>query len=227
MTSWTRANVNILLLLACFVGSSFAFVVSPPLTYSRVSEPTSLSLPHSTTTINSSSNTRLYFFFGGGNDDSQSKDKELAFYPKLATSANADVKFESLATFISTWAQKFEDDRKGMGLTTPVKIKSTLEEEAEDDGTVVEQAGVRIVFQPTKTGYKSKKEENKKEDGEKKKKGPPKEGGVQLRVIKLDSGEVQLKARRCDIDEDTTIKEMSEEAIVHELKEAVDAWKKQ
>lgn len=173
---------------------------------------------------------RLFFF---GNKEADTKEKELAFFPKLATS-NTDVKFESLVGFITTWSQKFEDDRKGMGLSTPVKIKASLEELGESDGNIVEEGGVQILFKATKTGdtYKNKKEEDAEEEGareakKKKKKGPPKEGGVEIRVEKLANGEVQLRARRCEVDEDTTIKEMSEEAILSELKAAVDAWKKQ
>ena len=52
------------------------------------------------------------------------------------------------------------------------------------------------------------------------------EGGVEIRVEKLSNGEFQLTARRCDTDEDTMVKEMSEQAIVSELKQAFDAWKK-
>jgi len=186
-------------------------------------------------TTRTPSSSRLNFFFGDGNDETSNKDKELASFPKLATS-NSDVKYDSLVNFITAWSQKFEDDRKGMGLTTPVKITPTLEErEGEEiDETVVERAGVRIIFQPTKTGYKSKNEEKAASEGggggedqpQKKKKGPPKEGGVEICVEKLSNGEVQLRARRCDTDEDTMVKEMSEEAIISQLKHAVDAWKK-
>ena len=170
---------------------------------------------------------RLNLFFGKNEPDT--KEKELVFYPKLAT-ANADVKFESMVGFIETWSKKFEEDRKGMGLTTPVKVEASLEDESEPIPDLVEAKGVRILFQPTKTTYKSRKEEDavEKDEGEtKKKRGPPKEGGVQIRVEKLTNGEVQLRAARCNIDEDTMIKEMSEEVIVSQLKQAVDAWKKQ
>lgn len=169
--------------------------------------------------------TKLHFFFG--NDDDK-ETKQLAFFPKLATT-NTDVKFESLTNFIETWSQKFEDDRKGMGLTTPVKVLPLVQGELEDN--VEEAGGVRIVFQPTKTSYKSKEEEDSAREGggggDKKKKNPPKEGGVELRVERLSNGEVQLEAKRCEVDEDTMIKEMSEETIVSKLKQAIDAWKKQ
>ena len=186
-------------------------VLSPGPCHGR---PVSLTFPRSREA------SRLFLFFG--KEEVDTKDKELVSFPKLATS-NTDVKFESLAGFITTWSQKFEDNRKEMGLTTPVKVTNTLEEREEDD-SVAEQAGVRILFQATKTGYKNKKEEDASKTGDKKKKAP-KEGGVEIRVQKLANGEVQVKARRCDTDEDTMIKEMSEEAIVSQLKKAVDAWK--
>jgi hypothetical protein len=44
---------------------------------------------------------------------------------------------------------------------------------------------------------------------------------------KLSSGDIQVRARRCDIDEDTMIKEMSEQAIINELQTAIDVWKKE
>lgn len=175
--------------------------------------------------------TKLYLFFGN-KETTDTKDKELAYFPKLATS-NTNVKYESLSGFIATWSRKFEEDRKGMGLTTPVKISSFLEEGGDDEqlsADLIERSGVRIIFQPTKTGYNSKKEEDSRErgdgDSDKKKKGPPKEGGVEISVEKMSNGEVQLTARRCETDEDTTIKEMSEEAIISQLKKAIDAWKK-
>lgn len=212
-------------------GSSHAFQSPLPQSRQRVLSPASrLYRTEAFTASHNRDTSRLYFFFGG-NQEVDSKDKELVSFPKLAT-ANTDVKFESLSGFISTWSQKFEDDRKAMGLTTPVKVTNTLEEREEDDdnGDVAEEAGVRIIFQATKTGYKSKEEEDASKNGEgggKKKKGPPKEGGVEICVQKMTNGEVQLKARRCDTDEDTMVKEMSEEAIISQLKKAVDVWKKE
>ena len=61
----------------------------------------------------------------------------------------------------------------------------------------------------------------------KKKKKKKLEGGVEILVEKLVSGTVQVRARRCDFDEDTMIKEMSEETIVKELRKAVDVWKRE
>ena len=47
-------------------------------------------------------------------------------------------------------------------------------------------------------------------------------------VIKQGSDDkLQVLARRCNIDEDTMIKEMSEEAILNELKKAIRIWKEE
>lgn len=45
-------------------------------------------------------------------------------------------------------------------------------------------------------------------------------------VEKLADNEVRVRAVRCNCDEDTIIKEMSEEIILSKLKEAIDVWKK-
>jgi hypothetical protein len=178
--------------------------------------------------------TRLALVFGSNKDTaaSDSKEKELAFFPNLATATDT-IKFDSLTTFIAAWSQKLQDDRKGMGLTTPVKVLPLVQQNSADSSTstddaVEKQAGVRIVFQSTKTGYKSKSEEDQAREGsgEPRKRGPSKEGGVELLVERLASGKLQLRARRCEVDEDTMIKEMSEETIVNELKRAVETWKK-
>jgi hypothetical protein len=222
--------VLLALAVACPFCSSFAFVGPSVCAPRSTTLPGISELPFPTEC--SRIPTRLYLWGNTGTSISDSKEKELAFFPNLATTTD-NVKFESLSTFIATWSQKFEDDRKGMGLTTPVKIFPLLTPESADAGTeddkdVVAQGGVRIVFQSTKTGYKSKTEEDESREGggEQKKKGPAKEGGVELRVEKLASGKLQLRAIRCEIDEDTMIKEMSEETIINELKRAIESWKK-
>jgi hypothetical protein len=78
------------------------------------------------------------------------------------------------------------------------------------------------------TGYRSKTEEGdaprKKAEGDdskKKKKKEKKQGGVEILVEKLSFGGIRVRARRCDLDEDTMIKEMSEKAIIAELQTAI------
>eukprot|EP00568_Trieres_chinensis_P007980 CAMPEP_0183309332 /NCGR_PEP_ID=MMETSP0160_2-20130417/25020_1 /TAXON_ID=2839 ORGANISM="Odontella Sinensis, Strain Grunow 1884" /NCGR_SAMPLE_ID=MMETSP0160_2 /ASSEMBLY_ACC=CAM_ASM_000250 /LENGTH=130 /DNA_ID=CAMNT_0025473343 /DNA_START=369 /DNA_END=761 /DNA_ORIENTATION=+ len=127
----------------------------------------------------------------------------------------------------------FEDPKKS-GLTTPVKVFPS--DGVPDEEGVVSVSGVRLVFQATKTGnaYKSKDEEKaSKQDDEfgasdsSEVDEAKKEGGVEILVEKLNDGEVRVRARRCDLDEDTMIKEMSEENIINKLKEAINVWKKE
>jgi len=119
------------------------------------------------------------------------------------------------------------------------------EDSNDDDDNVaaVAKSGVKLIFKPAKTGsaYKSKEEEKATEEkvsgyndpsnDKKKKRKPKKEGGVQIVVEKIDDGKLLRKLRvrafRCEMDEDTIIKEMSEEAIISNLKKAMNAWKKQ
>ena len=51
-----------------------------------------------------------------------------------------------------------------------------------------------------------------------------KEGGVEVLVEKTVDGELRVRARRCNMDHKTIVKEMSEEVIVSNLKKAVKAW---
>eukprot|EP00980_Cylindrotheca_fusiformis_P006987 scaffold1469_cov119-Cylindrotheca_fusiformis.AAC.31 len=182
----------------------------------------------------SSSSSSLCMFgkiFGGSAEKVDKENGELAKYSKLGTLDNSDVKFQGLSDYIEKWSNLLENDPKGMGLTTPIKV---FPSKMEPDGElVVASSGVRLVFKSMDTGYKSKKEEDSKAEPDqdkksKNKKGKKKlEGGVEVLVEKLNSGEVRVRAQRCDVDEDTTIKEMSEEAILSELAKAIDVWKRE
>jgi hypothetical protein len=152
---------------------------------------------------------------------------DLAKYSSLPAE-----KYAALSEYIRLWADLFEDESKQrMGLTTPVKIfpSSSVAE------GVADSAGVRIVFQKTKTGdkYKSSKDEKAAESEsdddapKKKKKDARLEGGVQVLVERLDTGDMVVRATRSDFDEDTMIKEMSEETILSELKRAMDVWRRE
>ena len=164
--------------------------------------------------------------FGGNDDESQkSKDGDLALFTKLGES---DVQFNGLSDYLMKWAKLFETDPKGMGLTTPIRLLPSSNIETTD---VESFSGLRLVFQSTNTGYKSKKEEDEKSNEtnntKKKKKKEKLEGGVEVLVEKLISGTIQVRAKRCDFDEDTMIKEMSEETIIKELRKAIDVWKRE
>jgi hypothetical protein len=75
--------------------------------------------------------------------------------------------------------------------------------------------------------------DNDSSDGKtttKKKKEEPKEGGIEILVERLrkdQKEQLRVRARRCEVDEGTVIKEMSEETIINELSQAIDAWRKE
>jgi hypothetical protein len=119
--------------------------------------------------------------------------------------------YDALVEYVRQWAKLLEGSK---GLTTPVKVVTT------DDGA-------KILFKPKQTTYKSKSEERAAEEGttDNKKKAPMQEGGVEIWVEKKNN-EVVVQAKRCDMDEDTMIREMSEETIVDGLKKAMNVWKK-
>ena len=165
------------------------------------------------------------FLFGGifGGDDKPGSD-DLVFYPNLASS---DLKFDSLVDYLTQWAKLFEG--KGMGLTTPVSIRAASQNFLISDD-VAKVNGVEIVFQKVATGYEDKdKEEDEDGKDNNKEEKEVKQGGVAVIVeqLKDDSGSIQVRARRCEIDDDTMIKEMSEETILKELKKAISVWKKE
>lgn len=166
--------------------------------------------------------TTRHFLLGGLFGDDKKKTEgdhgELALYPIESN------KFESLADYLQQWAGMFEG--KGMGLTTPVTVRPVSSSNAK---------GVQILFLQVNTGYKDKdaakedKEDDytRQQDDNKKQQEQVKQGGVEVLVEKLPDDSVQVRARRCEMDDDTMIKEMSEETILKELKKALDVWKKQ
>jgi hypothetical protein len=149
-----------------------------------------------------------------------------------------DPRFEQLAAYVKEWSAKYEGDRKGTRLTTPVLVRNSRKGPSKFDG-VVSREGVRILFQTTNTGdrYKSASEDRAEErersapSSTKKSSGPAKiiskarkEGGVEILVEKTTGGELRVRARRCNMDHKTVVKEMSEEVILSSLKKAVKAW---
>lgn len=156
----------------------------------------------------------------------------------VSDDAILDPKFEQLSQYIQEWSATFEGDRKGTGLTTPVLVRKSRKPASKFDG-VVARSGVRILFQTTNTGdrYKSASEEKLEEKersggGTVKKSSKPlttktsKEGGVEVLVEKTTDGSIRVRARRCNMDHKTIVKEMSEGVIVKNLSRAVDAWLK-
>eukprot|EP00957_Ditylum_brightwellii_P129207 9854954-Ditylum_brightwellii.AAC.1 len=127
----------------------------------------------------------------------------------------------------------FEGGAKGTGLTTPVTVsESTLQPSASE--RVVARSGVKISFKSTNTGaaYMSADEERAAErersggasSSTPSKKKPKKEGGVEVLVEKTMSGELRVRARRCDMADDTILKELSEGVILKKLEKGVNVW---
>ena len=144
-----------------------------------------------------------------------------------------DVAFNSLSDYIQNkWIGLF--DNQNIKLTTPVTIEKFEVTNPSDDVDVA--SGVRLLFKKKKADYKSKQDEVKEEEQKqqqnkdkkrKKRDDEPKEGGVEIVVEKLSgNNKLRVRAKRCEVDEDTLIKEMSEETIIGELKTAIDVWKK-
>ena len=158
--------------------------------------------------------------------------------------------YESLLSYITLWSESYDSSssgtisKKGTGLTTPVIVRPSRQQPSIYYDGVTNRSGVRILFRPTNTGdrYKSATEERSDEktrntssssSGAAKKGGATvllpmskerKEGGVEVLVERTLSGTVRVRARRCNIDDKTIVKEMSEDVIISSLKKAMDAW---
>ena len=177
-----------------------------------------------------STTTSPLFLFDGLFTVEKDKD-DLVVYKNVGTGST---KYASLAEYVEQWAKFFETDNK---LTTPVKVRPLSSETQQEEETMGPNVanprrGVEIVFQNVPNrGYTDKdatdddKNNNKKD--KKKDKRNVKQGGVAILVEQLkEDDSVQVRAKRCEMDEDTMIKEMSEETILQELKKAIAVWKK-
>lgn len=170
-----------------------------------------------------SQSTALPMFGGmfGGSRSKLALDEPVTVYS--ASDDDTQVQFEGLSEYISEWANNMFTNG-GIKLTTPVVVEPVSSKDAR---------GVRLLFRDTSTGYKSKNEESESgkapsnDDPKNKKKSKKMQGGVEIVVEKTGAPGVQVLARRCEIDEDTIVKEMSEETILSELKQAIDVWKRE
>ena len=157
-----------------------------------------------------------------------------------AAENEVDRKYEELSAYVREWSTMFEDGAKGTGLTTPVSVSMSRRIPVESEGTSM-RSGIRLEFKKTNTGsaYQSKDEErafekentsgipsNKKVVTIKTSK-QAKEGGVEILVEKTTSGTLRVRARRCNMDDKTVVKELSEETIIKRVQEAIGVWSKQ
>lgn len=180
--------------------------------------------------------TRLDLFGNLFGSEKREDDEELGEHDlarishPLSPSDSPDVKFDSLSILVSEWSALFEGGAKGTGLTTPVTVERIEAREVGSD-EVAKIAGARLLFKKSKTGgrsaYRDKDDDGGEDGGSKKEEEPVKEGGVEVRVEQLTGGDLRVVASRCEFEEGTMFKEMSEGAIVDSLRKAVAAWKKE
>jgi hypothetical protein len=160
-----------------------------------------------------------------------------------SSKADLDKRHDRLVEFIREWSEMFEGGAKGTGLTTPVMLRQSHGDASEAEGTV-RRSGVRILFKQTNTGaaYKSKDEERSLErqqgsdlpakptgDGAtavQTKRKATKEGGVEVLVEETLDNDLRVRARRCNMDDGTVVKELSEQVIIKQLEKAVGVWQK-
>lgn len=174
------------------------------------------------------------FLDGLFGDSSNSEDGLLASYDINVDTKDVDIRFESLSDYITNkWINLFESGE--IKLTTPVKLlkgeNCIDQDDSSRSGNTVRSSRCRLVFQKVDSGYESDEEEEEAADSESKSPDEePKQGGVEIEVQMIsendDAKSLRVEARRCEIDENTMIKEMSEEKIVKELQKAIDVWKK-
>lgn len=189
----------------------------------------------------------------GANDSIENETWEDFFIrlegPELWRSSDINVgpdfeqTFEELSVYLKEWSSRFENGAKGTGLTTPVTVSMSTFRGDVESSVVRRKFGVMLQFKQTNTGsrYKSKSEEKEMEKQSNNSGGktiaPPiqsskqkKEGGVEVIVeqvvMRTESSTIRVRARRCNMDDSTIVKEMSEETILKSLVDAVKVWNK-
>ena len=221
--------------------SSFGFVIpAVPIIVSfechgKTSSSCFLRLPYDTNKSNvlkKKSQLNLFGLFRGDDDDSKNKNDvnlELIRFSNLEKSGNSNkdqqTYYKSLVEFLKEWSLFLEGNKSGM-MTTPIQVSflTNIQHEEEGQDEVQSSFGVKLSFQRVKSSYDDEEEE----EDEKKEEKVTSEGGVLIVISQTqNNGEISIVAKRCDIEEGTLIKEMSEETIVQNLKDAMTAWKKE
>jgi len=138
--------------------------------------------------------------------------------------------YGELCAFMEEWARLFETSPTSKtGLTTPVTVSRSP--------ALPNAVGVEIKFKTTATGdlYKTAKEDKREEKmrqnypkstpsrkTEIKTKKPRKDGGVEILVEQYPS--LRIRARRCNMDDKTVVKEMSEKVILKKLEQDLNFY---
>jgi len=118
----------------------------------------------------------------------------------------------ALSAFVEEWAAAFENP--GSGLTTAVRVSRSS----------AEPFRMSMVFVPKLSAYADKDKADADDGWEKDKKNnkKKKEGGVEI-LLEADPL-LRVKVVRCNMSEDTIVKEMSEETIIERLKKDIKIW---
>lgn len=158
--------------------------------------------------------------------------------------SDLDRKFEELSNYMNAWSDRFNNGAKGTGLTTPVIVSPSrfLDDIEGENPSIVRKYGVRFEFKQTNTGfaYRSKSEEREVENlkgGQSSSGAAPiktafqnNEGGIEVlveEVTRAGKRQLRVRARRCNMDDATVVKELSEQTILKNLGKAVEVWKKE
>ena len=156
--------------------------------------------------------------------------------PELQRFENLSGPKDQLSEYLKEWAELMPDYKR---LTTPVRVEVSTQPPNSYE-KVSERAGVSLLYMPTNTGkaYLSKSEERVREQqtgstssssssakSNLQMKKMKKEGGIEVLTEVTSDGELRVRARRCNMGDDTVVKEISEETILKRLEEAIKVWK--
>jgi hypothetical protein len=147
-------------------------------------------------------------------------------------------KYDQLNEYIGEWALLMESGKKA--LATPIRVEASKRQNNVAREGVKERDGVKLLFLPTKTGsaYMSRSEERVREQetdkpgssssssGASRTRQTKPEGGVEVLVEVTMEDSLRVRAKRCNMADDTVLKEISEETILKRLEDSLEAWKK-
>jgi hypothetical protein len=178
-------------------------------------------------------------------DDTAAREKLLedAFLrldgPELARIAlggdAAQANYAQLVLYLQEWAMMLQG---GKGLTTPIYAEVPRQKLALAPG-VKESASVQLNFLPTATGknYLSRDEEKEREKKQgtaaseqvlptSTRRSTARDGGIEIVAEITTTGELRVRAKRCNYADNVILKELSEETILSRFRKCIDVWKK-